>query len=151
MKITILPPKLFVLLLLTFFTFSCSDEDEQKAEEAAISNDEITRINLLVSQDLQAQYRLENPDSTEKAPENTFVSSEVQIIDGEYYLVSFSNETITTSLLKTETTQSGRLALVYSGISCTSSSCYSGTGCVPDKNKKDCTACVSCTRTLTSD
>jgi len=153
MKIKMFFPKFLLVLFIFSFSFSCSNDDEQKDIEPTISADEIARINELVSADLLAQFRVANPSYSK---EIIFTSAAVEIIDGEYFLVSTSKEFKTTTLLKVvEKRQENKLSmsLADAGVSCTSSVCIEGLGCTPKSSNLSCRECPGgdCARTVTLD
>jgi len=148
MKIKLFLPKLFTLLCIALLAFSCSNDDGQKTEEPTISADEITRINELVAVDLEAQFRIENPDTRITYTRRLIESSEVEKRDNTYYLITKTTSSITTSLLKVGENRQ----LLFAGVSCTSSVCTVGNQCTP-VGANSCTPCRdgACTRTVSSD
>ncbi|WP_047415760.1 hypothetical protein [Cellulophaga sp. Hel_I_12] len=152
MKIKMFFPNFLLVLFIASFALSCSNDD-QKDVEPTISADEIARINELVAADLMVQFKVADPSYSKEVK---FTSTAVEIIDGEYFLVSTSSELKTTTLLKVvETTQENKLALslVDAGVSCTSKVCISGLGCTPNSSNLSCRECPGgdCARTITLD
>ena len=131
--------KIGVIFIFTLLLISCSSNDLKidqlilnKAEEKAIID--LITTNLSISK--KAKIIIE--------------STELQKIDGSYYLISFHGKERTATLLRVE----GETTLKYAGISCTSKSCPTSDSCVPDKDGEKCSACPrgsDCTKTVTSD
>lgn len=78
----------------------------------------------------------------------TFNSVAILEIDGNYYLRATGNEFVSTVLLKYDRTEN---SFVAEGITCTSQTCSTTNGCIPD-GKTKCTGCTlnDCTKTVSS-
>lgn len=132
---------LFVLSLL----LSCNKE--KKEEQYTLSDSEKEKIESIVENTLRTELfsHTGRPASDVKI-ENSFLEN----IEGKPYLVSMYGEYRTNSLLEKD---SKRMEYVYGGISCTSKDCATNKGCVPNDDKRSCTACMKglgdCTKTVT--
>lgn len=146
---------LILLLIVTLtlpFLNSCTDNDENLASGVySLDAKEQKEFQKFLLIDLR-HARPQDFDAEVKITE-----SKIENIDGIFYLRTFfNNNFVSTTLLRIseDNGNSGlgkRFTTLPNGITCTSSSCHSGSGCTPKQNG-DCTDCNSgskdCTRFL---
>lgn len=145
--------KNLICLLIVTVTFpflnSCTIQDENLVwGDYSLNAEKQSEIQESLLIDFK-NSRSEDFDSNVKITE-----SKIERIEGIFYLRTFyNNGFVSTSLLKRENEENESEdiggTLEYGKVTCTSSSCHSGSGCMPKLNG-DCTDCNSgskdCTR-----
>lgn len=142
-------------ILFLFVNYACTDGLKNQNDNSIVGKN-IAKINEGKIQLTMDQKSINNGIQDLLATQHEsgviYYKSVITNIDNNYYLRSYSSDSIvTTTLLETKKIENNNYTLSVAGISCSSDACSSNNGCLPKSDKKSCTSCVGdCKKTVTA-